>query len=201
MITVYGIQRIETSEQYIGSTKRDIQVRWSEHLWDLRNGKHCNPYLQRAWNKYGEDAFRFHVIEEGYPDVYRNDIEQFCIDMLHSEYNIVTGSSGCKYQSEESRERISRSNRGKTMSEESKRKIGDAHRGKKETPESNERHRLGHIGKKQTDESKQKRSETLKRIGHRPPRVDNTGRVRSKETRDKISKAKKLYWANRKANR
>ena len=31
----------------------------------LRSGRHNSVLLQNAWNKYGEDAFAFEVLEEG----------------------------------------------------------------------------------------------------------------------------------------
>lgn len=51
---------------YIGQSKT-IQRRWHDHLKCLRDGKHVNRHLQAAFQKYGEDAFEFSVIEECAP--------------------------------------------------------------------------------------------------------------------------------------
>ena len=47
---------------YIGSCK-EFKSRWRGHLNSLKFLKHKNLHLQAAWNKYGEEAFEFHVIE------------------------------------------------------------------------------------------------------------------------------------------
>lgn len=41
------------SKQYIGSSI-NIKKRLIQHKSDLKNNKHCNPYLQNAFNKYNE---------------------------------------------------------------------------------------------------------------------------------------------------
>ena len=66
-VVVNGIYRIRLKDDpkcrcYIGSSC-DIWDRWVRHKKDLRNGKHHAIKLQRAWNKYGEDAFIFEVVE------------------------------------------------------------------------------------------------------------------------------------------
>ncbi|HEX5125660.1 MAG TPA: GIY-YIG nuclease family protein [Rhodocyclaceae bacterium] len=60
---IYAIRRIGTNDCSIGYSG-NIPRRWGEHRRKLRRNKHSNPYLQNAWNKYGEDAFEFIVLEE-----------------------------------------------------------------------------------------------------------------------------------------
>lgn len=50
---------------YIGSSV-NIDKRLTEHIRSLRKNKHYNPYLQRAWNEYGEQNFRFEIVETIY---------------------------------------------------------------------------------------------------------------------------------------
>lgn len=60
-----GIYRILCSESghvYIGSSV-NVQRRCKEHLRALRRGCHYSSHLQRAWDKYGEVAFRFDLVE------------------------------------------------------------------------------------------------------------------------------------------
>lgn len=59
---VYSITNIKTGKVYIGSSK-NINERWWRHKYDLKLNKHSNRHLQRSYNKYGENAFRFQVIE------------------------------------------------------------------------------------------------------------------------------------------
>lgn len=57
--------------------------------------------------------------------------------------------------------------------EEHKRNLGLAHRGKKLSEEHKRNLRLSHLGKKHSKETCLKRSESLKRIGHKPPSWKN----------------------------
>jgi len=59
---IYCIENLANNKKYIGLS-RDIRRRWNEHRSDLRNNNHANPYLQSAWNLYGEDAFEFSIVE------------------------------------------------------------------------------------------------------------------------------------------
>lgn len=59
---IYRIRNLKTGRSYIGSS-RNIPKRWAQHRCDLRAGRHHCVYLQRSWNKYGEEAFVFEVEE------------------------------------------------------------------------------------------------------------------------------------------
>jgi len=60
---IYEIHNTITKQIYVGQTSQGRQ-RWSEHKSRLRKGTHRNPQLQKDWDKRGEDAFRFNVVEE-----------------------------------------------------------------------------------------------------------------------------------------
>jgi hypothetical protein len=53
---VYGILNTLTSRIYVGSSV-NVSRRWNAHRWELETGRHINKHLQRAWDKYGIDAF------------------------------------------------------------------------------------------------------------------------------------------------
>lgn len=59
---IYAITLKGTKRRYIGSSI-NIQARWSRHVSLLQRNRHHTPHLQRAWNKYGEDAFVFSMVE------------------------------------------------------------------------------------------------------------------------------------------
>ncbi|MGH7974730.1 MAG: GIY-YIG nuclease family protein [bacterium] len=59
---VYSITHKESGRIYVGSAI-DIYHRWARHKHDLIYNKHDNKRLQNFWNKYGEDAFEFKILE------------------------------------------------------------------------------------------------------------------------------------------
>lgn len=59
---IYAITHIATGRRYVGSAV-DIRARWKRHVYALRAGTHDNPHLQKAWNKYGPEAFRFEILD------------------------------------------------------------------------------------------------------------------------------------------
>lgn len=62
MGAVYVIEQLATGFCYVGSTNRP-EKRWQEHRGSLRQGAHTSPRLQNSWNKHGEAAFAFRVVE------------------------------------------------------------------------------------------------------------------------------------------
>lgn len=60
---VYQILCNPTGKRYIGSTSMTFNRRLSHHISLLRSGSHKNSYLQRSWNKYGEESFSISVLE------------------------------------------------------------------------------------------------------------------------------------------
>jgi group I intron endonuclease len=113
VIGVYRITNIVNGKSYIGSSV-DVERRFTEHLRTLRNNTHRNIFLQRAWWKYGEDAFDFEAIEEMLADEYLLIREQAWIDELRCHqkengYNIckVAGRTTGYKHTEESKEILS----------------------------------------------------------------------------------------------
>ena len=60
---IYTITNIANGKIYIGQAI-DIFDRWIEHKCSLRNQYFENDRLQKAWNKYGEESFKFEVLEQ-----------------------------------------------------------------------------------------------------------------------------------------
>lgn len=53
---IYKIVNTVTGECYVGQSQR-VEKRIKEHFRLLRHGKHTNPRLQNAYNKYGAENF------------------------------------------------------------------------------------------------------------------------------------------------
>jgi group I intron endonuclease len=120
---VYKIENTANGKFYVGSTYRPKHIRKYEHLSSLRKNSHPNDYLQKSFNKYGENCFSFVIVEtykfpEDYTKEYVNEYllgrEFFFIENLQPQYNI--------------KKSIERGKTGYYHSEETKRKISESHK-------------------------------------------------------------------------
>lgn len=86
---IYKIENIQNGFVYIGQTKNTVK-RFSRHKNALSRNVHRNQYLQNAWNKYGENAFKFSTIECLIikDPVYLNKRELWWIENSCNLYNI-----------------------------------------------------------------------------------------------------------------
>lgn len=125
---IYSITHVDSGRVYIGSAT-NIQSRWGYHRASFRTGKNCSPYLKNAWDKYGEAAFKFDIIEI-VPD--KNDLlkrEQYWIDYYDAAnrekgFNIspTAGSPLGTKRSPEAIEKSAQKIRGQKRSDEFRQK-------------------------------------------------------------------------------
>ena len=89
---IYQILNLVNGKKYIGSAV-DITARWGLHRRQLNNNIHHSEKLQRAWNKYGKENFKFEILINCEKEELL-DYEQLHFDELNPEYNIckVAGS-------------------------------------------------------------------------------------------------------------
>lgn len=175
---VYEIRNKVNNKRYVGSAANGKR-RKREHFSSLRRGKHHSGHLQNAFNKYGESAFFFSVIEDGIPLDYLVTREQYWLDKLLPEYNIakVAGSTlGMKW-SDESKAKMKATIAGRVLSDEHRANL-----------------RLSKLGSRHSDESRAKMSEARRgktlSDGHRANLSKSlTGRIVTSETRAKIGAA------------
>ena len=126
---IYMIRNTVNGKVYVGQSQ-NIYWRWSAHKSSLRHGNGANPHIQSAWNKYGEDAFEFCVIELCDEDRL-DEREEYWIDALDSVssgYNIQFGGGRFSgwHMTDEQRKRISMALTGRPRSEEHCRNISKA---------------------------------------------------------------------------
>lgn len=146
---VYAIVHISTGRQYIGSAF-DLAVRWQRHKTNLRGGYHVNPHLQHAWDRWGEDAFGFEVLE--YVDRAKViSAEQRWLDSLRPHYNIaqVAGNTAGLRPSPAAMDALAlgpKSRLGKPVSDQTRARISAALMG----------HPSANKGNPLTDEQKEK---------------------------------------------
>ena len=132
---IYCIENTDTCKKYIGQSK-NIYKRWTDHKWSLNNNVHDNDYLQKSWNKYGEDHFVFSIIEEcSIDDLDKREIyyiQYFGTYDRKNGYNLRAGGGRIGDMAPEVIEKLSGVNNpmyGKRHSENAKDKIRIARTG------------------------------------------------------------------------
>lgn len=173
---IYRIVHHVSGREYIGSAV-NLRERATTHRNALLRGDHCSTYLQNAFKKHGHSEFTFELIELVADKTKLIEREQFYLDSRKPKFNIclVAGSKFGLKHDEETKRKISESNKGK--------KISIAHRQKL---------RKANLGKKLSEQTKQLISRKLKKAmqsaeTRRRISIALKGRTKSVATRKKIS--------------
>lgn len=120
---IYKITNTKNGKCYIGQTT-NLKTRWQHHRANLRSNKHSNRYLQFAFNKYGERAFKYEIIcrcEENCLDELEKYYIRFCNSLsTENGYNIEDGGNAQKHLSEETKKIKSEQLKGRKWSEKQK---------------------------------------------------------------------------------
>jgi group I intron endonuclease len=181
---IYAIVNTRNGMRYVGQAI-DIEARWNEHRRALRAGNHCNARLQNAWNKYGEKAFEFCIVDTDVDLTCRAEesrlslilAEQFWMDTLgrwHGMlYNIAptAGSRLGAVESDATRRKKSAAKRGNTYNRGRKHKpetlanMSAAQRGKEHPQDC--LHCSASRGKKRTDAARAKMAAANRHRGHK----------------------------------
>lgn len=157
---VYRITNTSTGKVYIGSAV-SIKRRWGGHRRQFMRGENSR-FLQRAWNAYGADAFRFDTVLFCAPKdllMYEQIVMDFHRSYDHSlGYNIAPTAGSLL---------------GTKLSPETKAKIGAAGRGRKFTAEHRSKIAAAKLGVRRPAEvcAKVSASKKGKKIGPMPPRT------------------------------
>jgi group I intron endonuclease len=97
MSGIYAIVNLINGKFYIGSST-SVGRRIAEHIGELRAGRHYNARLKNAWNKYGESAFAFVLVESVEPSKCKvseqNYLDQTRSWHRHVGYNMAWQSTG-----------------------------------------------------------------------------------------------------------
>lgn len=117
---IYKITNLITNKVYIGSSK-NLNKRYKEHFNSLKNNNHHSSKLQRSYNKYKENAFKFEILEECNIDKLI-EREQYYMDNYKPFFNINPKASSCEGRvlTKNHKLKISNSNKNKIRSEELK---------------------------------------------------------------------------------
>jgi group I intron endonuclease len=181
---IYLIKNLLNNRFYVGQTKRDIKIRWVEHL---RLSSRCkdDDFLHCDIKAFGKEHFSIEKIEETYIDNLINR-EKFWISKLQTNirrypsgngYNLTDGGGGSQsYVTQETKDKIRNSLMGHVTLQETKDKISETLNGRELTEEH--RNNIG-IGLKKSDKFKLSSK--------------NKGPA-SQETKDKISISSLKMW-------
>lgn len=157
---IYCIENIINNKKYIGQSIH-IHRRWSEHKSELNNNFHSNDYLQKAWNKYGADNFKFYIIE--LCDINELDAREDYYILLYNTinddygYNLQAGGGVNRIVSESTRYKLSQAAKKKRPNKDISGNKNPMF-GKSHSDETKEKIRQSRIGSKASDETREKLS-------------------------------------------
>ena len=165
---VYIIRNVLNQKVYVGSASSTFHARWKQHRWELRRGTHHSPHLQKAWIKYGEDAFVFEVVRTCNSDEVLAAEQQEITDRDATNrergYNTcpTAGSRRGSVATNSTRQKQSASLRGLKRSEQTRKRMSESGKIRASTQEARAAVSLVHSGKVVSDETKKKLSESHK---------------------------------------
>lgn len=179
MFYVYEIRNIVNNKVYIGQTNNP-RTRWASHKLRLKQNRSSNPPMQKDFNTFGIQNFKFKVLEECCTreralEIETNYIHQFggieCLSVYNCQDNITQNSLMIQHQNEkkigskrskEFKEKqrqfaLSDGNgwRGKHHSVETKSKLSKSHTGSKNAMYGLKGSQHPGYGQKRTEEQKE----------------------------------------------
>ncbi len=149
MIGIYIITHKDSFKRYVGQSV-DITKRLRRHWAALSQNNHENKHLQRAYNKYGRDAFSISTIECA--EDLLTKIEQSMLNQWSNLYNI------CKIAN------VPPSRKGRPAWNKGKKGIPSGRKGIKHSDETKAKISAAKKGIKHSDETKAKMSAAKKGI-------------------------------------
>lgn len=170
---IYKITNTINEKVYVGQSK-NLNTRFTNHLYRINRGEHHNEYLQRSFDKHGEDKFVYEILEEiedlsildsrekywidHYGGINSNDTYNLKDPLLNEHNDYVRGkiskansgennpNYGNKW-TDEQKENMSKSRKGKSWEE--------LH-GKDKAKEMRENASESQIGREHSEETKEK---------------------------------------------
>lgn len=162
---IYFIKNMLNNKLYVGSTK-NFKSRKIQHKSDLKLNRHKNSRLQSDHDLYGYENFEFIIVEEKIDSEKRYEREQHYIDYYDSYdqnkgYNISHNARSGMKNRKHSKETIEAMRIAhKNISDETRAKMSKSQKGKKRSLESIEKTVSKLRGKPLSEETKKKLSKS-----------------------------------------
>jgi len=150
---IYKVTNNINGKIYIGQTINSLDKRWKRHTWKCTINK-ISMAITKAISKYGKENFTIEEIDKADSIKELNEKEIHYIKLYNSlspnGYNLTTGGDN-KRLSDETKNKISNSNKGKKASEETRKRLSDSHKGIKMSEMTKIKLRLINKGKKPSE--------------------------------------------------
>ena len=131
---IYYIENLISGKKYIGQSI-NTSIRWKNHKNQLRGNRSPFVDLQNDWNIFGEENFKFQLIEECNNQYSLDLLEEYYVDFFDSYKNGYNQSHNGKFTFD-----------GMKHKEESKEILRQLHLGKRPSEESIQKNREAHLG-------------------------------------------------------
>jgi hypothetical protein len=154
--TVYLHINKSNGKKYVGITRNHVKRRW-----DYGRGYIHNDRFFKAIQKYSWDGFYHCIIATNLTIIEAGKMECELISKYNLTdrrygYNLTSGGEIGKSYSEETKNKISQSQKGKIIPEATRKKMSDSHRGKPHLLSQETRRKIGLSNRSPSEETRKK---------------------------------------------
>jgi len=151
LFIIYLVTNKINNKKYIGQTIVSLKKRWQRHCWT------CTLQAKRqaiteAIAKYGKESFQIFEIDyaDSLEEANRKEVYWglFYNSLSPNGYNLKLGGRKYAKMAQETKDKISKSNKGKIISKETRKKSSLSHKGFKPSQETREKLSIINKGKK-----------------------------------------------------
>lgn len=149
--------------------------RYNQYLCNLRKNRYSNKVLQNCYNKYGENSFKFEILQANIPEDILIDVENIwiganCAKLSDRKKGMNVHNASKTKPTLEGNKKISEKLKGRIVSQEVREKISKATKGKilsKETIKKIKATRIKNGGYKVSQETKDYYSKLYKGVSNK----------------------------------